>query len=325
MTASDDRVWRGAFLDLDTVSRNDIDLAPLRDTLDELVTHDATAPGQIDERLADHEVILLNKVRLSRAHLEKAQSLRLVCLAATGFDNVDIEAARELGIAVCNIRGYCTASVAQHVFALILELTVHLAEYRQRLREGAWRQSGQFTMLDFPIRELAGKRLGIVGYGELGRAVAGIGRAFGMQVLIAERPGHPPRDGRLPFAEVAANADVLSLHCPLTDETRRLVDAEVLARMKPDALLINTSRGAVVDETALADAVARGRIGGAGVDVLSEEPPVHGNPLLEVDSPRLVLTPHIAWAAREARQRAIADMADNIRALRAGERLNRVV
>lgn len=315
---------RTVVLDLATISRHDLDLSALDRVVPGWVGYPVTRPDEVDTRVRDAEAILTNKIRIDRAVFDAAPNLKVVCLAATGTNNVDLEAARERGIAVYNIQAYCTASVAQHVFALILALTINIPGYRSLLRDGAWRDSPQFCLLDFPIRELAGRTLGIVGYGELGRATARIGEAFGMKIAISERPGGTAEPGRLPFNEVLACADVISLHCPLTPQTRGLINADALKRMKPDALLINTARGAVVDEAALADALRRGVIGGAGIDVLSEEPPVNGNPLLADDIPNLIVTPHIAWAAREARQRAIDGMAENIESFLAGGTRNRV-
>ena len=313
-------------LDLATITRGDLDLTALDDALPGWVGHPVTRPDELHARIADADVVLTNKIRLDAAAFAAAPRLKLVCLAATGTNNVDLDAARTRGIAVTNIRGYCTASVAQHVFALILALTIDLPGYRRLLADGAWRDSPQFCLLDYPIRELAGKTLGIVGYGELGRATARIGEAFGMDILVAQRVGtDDARDGRVPLDELLARADIVSLHCPLTPATRGMIDQAALERMKPDALLINTARGALVDEAALADALRAGRIGGAGIDVLSEEPPVNGNPLLADDIPNLIVTPHIAWAAREARQRAIDEMAANARAFLAGQTRNRVV
>lgn len=316
---------RGVFLDFATVSRGDVDLQKLRGALDELTCYPVTKTTDLPDKVWPADVLLTNKIGIDRAVMEAAPALKLVCLAATGYNNVNIEIARERGIAVCNIRGYCSASVAQHVFALILNLTINLAGYQRLLHDGAWQDSPQFTLLDFPIRELAGKTLGIVGYGELGKAVARLAEAFGMRVLPAQRPGASPQSGRVPLRELLPQADVLSLHCPLTPHTRGLIGARELALFKSDALLINTARGALVDEAALADALRRGRLGGAGIDVLSEEPPVNGNPLLADDIPNLIITPHIAWAAREARQRAVDEMAENIAAFRRGERRNRIV
>ena len=316
---------RAVVLDLATITNGDLDLSALDAALPGWVGFPVTRADELHARIADAEIVLTNKIRLDRAAFDAAPALRLVCLAATGTNNVDLAAARERGVAVANLRGYCTASVAQHVFALILALTIDIPGYRRLLDDGAWRDSPQFCLLDYPVRELAGKVLGIVGYGELGRATARIGEAFGMTVLVAERPGAGAQDGRVPLDELLAHADVVSLHCPLTDATRGLIDGDALRRMKPDALLINTARGALVDEAALADALRAGTIGGAGIDVLSEEPPVHGNPLLDGAIPHLIVTPHIAWAAREARQRAVDEMAANARAFLAGEARNRVL
>lgn len=316
---------QAVFLDFDTVSYGDeIPLTPIREVVSELAVYPHSAPGEIAGRVRDCQVLLTNKCRITGEVMDAAPDLKLICLAATGFDNVDLEAARERDIAVCNIVAYATPSVVQHCFALMLALNQHLDAYRARVSEGDWEQNPHFTMLDYPFHELAARRLGIVGYGELGQNVARVAEAFGMQVLIAERPGHKPRSGRRPLEEVLAEADILSLHCPLTDETRHLIDARALERMPEHALLINTARGAVVDEAALADALRQGRIAGAGVDVLSQEPPVDGNPLLASDIPNLIVTPHVAWAGVEARQRAVSEMAANVRAFAQGKRRNRV-
>lgn len=314
---------RAVFLDLATVDRGDLDLSPLQEAVDTFESWPITPRDEIAARMHEADVVVLNKARLDAAALAAAQP-KLICLAATGTDNVDMAAARELGVGVANIRDYCTDSVAQHVFALVLALTVRLLDYRRNVRAGGWTHSKTFAVLDFPIRELAGKTLAIVGHGTLGRAVAERGRAFGMRVIVAERKGQTPRAGRVPFERALAEADVLSLHAPLTADTRSLIDAAALSAMKPDALLINTARGGLVDETALARALARHEIGGAGLDVLSSEPPPADNPLLDPALENCLVTPHIAWAAREARQRAVDEIAANIDAWRAGERRNRV-
>ncbi len=323
---------KAVFPDFATVSRDDIDLAPLRATGIDLTLHGVTTPTELLARLAPAEILITNKIRIGATELEAAPRLKLICLSATGVNNVDLEAARARGIGVCNITAYCTASVVQHVYALILALTHHLAGYQRLLQDGAWKESPQFCLLDFPIRELAGRKLGIVGFGELGRAVAGAAPAFGLEVLVSERPGGPPdkrrdepEEVRMPFEQVLAEADILSLHCPLTDATRGLVDTAALGRMKSDALLINTARGALVDSAALAEALRAGRIGGAGIDVLAQEPPVDGDPLLDPAIPNLIITPHIAWAARESRQRAVDEIAANIHSYMAGGRRGRVI
>ncbi|HET7370630.1 MAG TPA: D-2-hydroxyacid dehydrogenase [Gammaproteobacteria bacterium] len=316
---------RGVLLDFDTLDRDDLDLARLDAALDGLNVHGLTQPDAVAGRLGEAEVAMTNKVRFDAALLERLDRLRLICLAATGSDNIDLAAAKRRGIAVTNVRGYCTAAIVQHVFALALNLTQHLEGYRRLIAGGAWQHSGRINLLDFPARELAGRTFGIVGYGTLGQAVASVAGAFGMRVMIAERRGDKSRAGRAAFETVLAEADILSLHCPLTDATRGLIGKDALARMKPDAILINTARGAVVDTAALADALQAGRLGGAGIDVLPQEPPGDDEPLLRLDLPNLIITPHVAWAAREARQRAIDEMAANIRAFRAGEDRNRLV
>jgi glycerate dehydrogenase len=326
-----DTATKTVFPDFATVSTGDLDLGALESCGLDLELHAVTRQEDLPALLAEAEILITNKMRVGAAELAAAPRLKLVCLSATGVNNVDLAAARARGIGVCNITAYCTASVVQHTYALILALTHHLAGYQRLLQQGAWRDSPQFCLLDYPIRELAGRKLGIVGYGELGRGVARAAPAFGLEVLVSERPGDPD-DGppgaetdRLPFARVLEESDILSLHCPLTDATRGLIDAAALARMKPDALLINTARGALVDSAALAAALRAGRIAGAGIDVLPQEPPVDGDPLLDPDIPNLVITPHIAWAARESRQRALDEIAANIRSFLEGGRRGRVI
>jgi glycerate dehydrogenase len=315
---------KAVFLDFATVSRGDLDTARLTRLLPGLELHDVTPDADIPGRIAGREIVLLNKLRMTRERMTAAAgALRLIVVAATGTNNVDLEAARELGVAVCNVRDYCTTSVTQHVLAVILLLTHRLREYAE-LAARSWGASPQFTMLDFPIRELSGKVLGIVGYGTLGRAVAQAAQAaLGMRIMVANRPGAEMARGRLDLHEMLPQVDVLSLHCPLTPATHKLIGARELALMKPDALLVNTARGALIDSEALVQALRTRRIGGAAIDVLEHEPPVDGSPLL-ASLPNFILTPHIAWAAREARQRCIDEMAANIEAFLKGESRNRV-
>jgi glycerate dehydrogenase len=316
---------RAVFLDYATVSFNgDLDPHRLQQALPRLEMRDHTAQHDVATRVAGSEVVLVNKLRITREIIEATPSLRLIALAATGTNNVDLVAAAERGVAVCNLRDYCTASVAQHVFGVLLLLTHKLREYDTLVRSGAWQRGEQFCLLDFPIRELTGRRLGIVGYGALGKGVARIAQAFGMQVLVANRPGGTRESGRMDLDDLLPQVDVLSLHCPLSPATQGLIGARQLARMKPDAVLVNTARGALVDSAALAEALRGGRLGGAAIDVLPQEPPVDGNPLLEPGIPNLVVTPHIAWAAREARQRCIDEMAANVEDFRRGGRRGRV-
>lgn len=315
---------KGIFLDLETTDNGDIDFSDLRRTLPDWEFHPLTSTAQMKERLKEAGVAVTNKAVLDRSALESAEQLKLVCIAATGTNNVDLDAARELGIAVCNVVHYATPSVVQHVFGLIFALDSRILQYHQAVQAGLWAKSTHFSMLDFPIRELSGKTMGIVGYGELGRGVGRAAECFGMKVLVAQRPGGPAQDGRMALRELLPRVDVLSLHCPLTEQTRNLIGAAELKLMKADALLINTARGGIVDETALVAALRDGEIGGAGIDTLTTEPPVNGNPLLDYRSPNLIVTPHIAWASQQARQRLIDGVAGNIRSFLAGSLSNRV-
>jgi len=313
-------VSKGVFLDTYPLDLGDVDMQALQSTLDEVELFERTLPEQVDERIAGADVVVVNKVVLSGETLRAAKGLKLVCLAATGTNNVDLEAARELGITVCNCQAYATASVVQHTVALLLALATRIIDYDEAVRARAWQQANAFCVLDFPIRELDGKTLGIVGYGELGRGVARLAEALGMQVLVARRPGSSDERGwRRPLDEMLPRLDVLSLHCPLTPQTRGLIGARELERMRASAFLINTARGGIVDEEALVTALREGQIAGAAFDVLSEEPPKAGNPLLQPDIPNLILTPHSAWGSREARQRAAGQVAENVRRFLEGD------
>jgi glycerate dehydrogenase len=247
-------------------------------------------------------------------------------LTATGVDNVDLVAARNRGIAVCNVRGYCTQSVVEHVFGVLLNLTHSLGRFQRAVGEGAWQQAHEFCMLDFPLRELSAMSIGIVGYGELGSGVARTAQHFGMSVLIARRREQAAvaGDGRMDLQDLLRHADVVSLHCPLNEHTRNMIGSRELASMKNSAILINTARGGLVDAAALVAALDTGEIAGAAIDVLPQEPPVDGNPLLDYTSPKLIVTPHIAWATREARQNSLVQLAANVVAFQNGERMNRV-
>jgi glycerate dehydrogenase len=315
---------RGVFLDVDTIDRGDLELGSLFATLPEWTPYPGSAAAEVSRRIRDIDVVVSNKVLLDRKTLLAAKHLKLVCIAATGTNNIDLETAGARNISVCNVTGYATPSVVEHVFAQILILNRQLYAYRDAVTRGRWQQADGFCLLDFPIRELNGLILGIIGYGELGRAVARMGEAFGMQILVAERAGATPRPGRIPLKTLLAESHVVSLHCPLTDATRNLIGAAELGLMRRDAVLINTARGGMVDEDALLHALQTGRIAGAAMDVLSEEPPRHGNPLLEAALPNLVITPHIAWASINARQRLIDEITRNIQAWLAGSARNLV-
>jgi glycerate dehydrogenase len=303
---------RGVFLDLGTVSNGDLDTSALTAVLPDLVIHERTPQPEVESRIAGREVVLLNKCRVTRELMDANPQLRLIALTATGVDNVDVAAARSAGIAVTNLRDYCTPSVVQHVFAVLLSLTHRLPEYDRFSKSGEWGRAGQFSVFPYPIRELKDRTMGIVGYGALGQGVATVARVFGMQVLVANRPGGERHPDRADLADLLPRVDVLSLHCPLTPATRGLIGRDELALMKPDAVLINTARGALVDAAALAEALRAGRLGGAGIDVL--DPSI----------PNLVVTPHTAWAARESRQRCLDELAANVEAFLRGERRNRI-
>ena len=312
-------------LDFATVSRGDLDTERIVRLVPQIALHEVTPEADIARRIAGAQIVLVNKLRITRERMVASGALRLIAVMATGTNNVDREAARDLGIAVCNVRSYCTTSLTQHVLAVILALTHRVCGYARLAVDGSWQASPQFTMLDFPIRELSDRVLGIVGFGTLGRSVARVAEAaLGMRVLIANRPGAERSSERIDLRDLLPRADVLSLHCPLTPATERLIGAPELALMKPDALIVNTARGGLIDSQALADALRGGRIGGAAIDVLTQEPPVDGNPLLAPDIPNLLVTPHVAWSAREARQRCLDEVTANIEAFLRGERRNRV-
>ena len=316
------RLTRGVFLDIATVDSGDLDRGRLDASLDRWDWYDNTDPQQIVERVTPANAVLANKSRIDRTIIEACPGLKLIALSATGTDNVDLEAASEHGVAVCNIRDYCTESVAQHVITLMLSLLTGLPWYWQDVRRGEWSKAQQFCMKDRQIREARGLTFGVVGFGTLGRRSAELAGALGMEVLNAERRGSTPREGRRPFEEVIARADVLSVHCPLTDETRGLINRAVLSAMKKDALLINTARGAVIEAEDLADALRAGEIAGAGIDTLSVEPPPPDHPLLAGDIPNLIVTPHNAWASRKARQAALNHLARVVEAFQAGKPIN---
>ena len=285
--------------------------------------HGATGEDDVVARLAGASIAVTNKVPLRAAAIAQLPDLKMVAVAATGTDNVDLEACRARGIVVSNIRDYSLVSVPEHCFALLLALRRNLLAYRKDVEAGRWEQSSRFCLLDHPIADLAGSRLGVVGYGALGRKVAQLGRAFGMDIAATSRSRITDADVvQVELDELLATSNVVSLHLPLTPQTRHLIGARELGLMKPSALLINTARGGLVDEAALAEALISGRIGGAGFDVLSKEPPQSDTPLLRLRLPNFILTPHVAWASAGAMQ-TLADMlVDNIDAWAAGQPRN---
>ena len=305
---------RAVFLDHTSLDLGDLDLSPLRDCLGDLQLYADTTSENLIERLQGASVAISNKILLNAETLAACPQLKLILVAATGTNNVDLEAARARGIVVANCQGYGTPSVAQHTLTLLLALATRLLDYQNAVSAGQWQTAKQFCLLDFPIVELEGKTLGLFGHGELGSAVAKLAEAFGMRVLVGQIPGRPARADRLPLDELLPQVDALTFHCPLNEHTRNFIGARELAMLKPGAFVVNTARGGIIDEQALADALRSGHLGGAATDVLSVEPPRNGNPLLAEDIPRLIITPHSAWGSREARQRIVGQLTENAQA-----------
>lgn len=295
-------------LDGYTENPGDLSWGPLQE-LGELSVYDRTPPEAVLERIGDAEAIYTNKTVLSRELIQAMPSVRFIGVLATGYNVVDVQAARERGIVVCNIPTYGTDAVAQYVFALLLELCHRVAHHAQAVQEGRWTACPDFCFWDYPLIELSGKTMGIVGYGRIGRRTAQIARAFGMQVLAYD--AFVQAEECVPLDELLERSDVVSLHCPLFPETRHIIRGETIARMKDGAILINTSRGPLVDEAALREALTSGKLYGAAVDVVSTEPVQPDNPLLGLEN--CLITPHIAWAPRESRQRLMDIAVENLR------------
>ncbi len=310
---------RAVFLDHSSLDLGDLDLAPWRETFSELVLHGSTATDQVAERLKDADVAISNKIMIDATTFAACPNLKLVLVTATGVNNVDLDAARKHGVVVSNCQGYGTPSVAQHAMMLLLAMATRLPDYQKAIQQGQWQKSKQFCLLDFPIVELEGKTLGLLGHGELGGAVAKLAEAFGMRVLSGQIPGRPARPDRVPLNELLPQVDALTLHCPLNDDTRDMIGAHELSLLKPKAFIVNTARGGLINEQALADALRNGHLGGAATDVLTVEPPVNGNPLLSGDIPRLIITPHSAWGSQEARQRIVGQINENALAFYQGK------
>jgi glycerate dehydrogenase len=293
----------------------------------EWINYDLTAPEQVAERIKDADIIVANKVPLNADTLAGQQKLKLIALTATGFNNVDTAYCRVHDIAVTNIRGYATQSVPEHAMAMIFTLMRNLRGYQQDIQAGEWQRQGLFCFFTHPIKDIAGSTIGIIGSGALGQGMASLARAVGMNVVFAERKGAERcRDGYLPFDEVLAVADVISLHCPLNDDTQNLIAEPELKAMKSSAIVINTGRGGLVDEQALVEALKTGEIAGAATDVFTQEPADQSNPLIaHAGLPNLILTPHVAWGSSSALEKLVQILIDNIDAFERGEALNRVV
>lgn len=311
------------FLDESTITMGDIDFSPLR-TLGEYTGYPNSGEDETVGRAALAEIVIANKAPLTRRVIQNLKKLRLIAVIATGYNNVDLESAKTERVKVCNVPGYAANSVPQHVFALILNLATRAYLYDRDVKSGKWRNAAFFTLLTYPTFELSGKTIGIIGFGTIGRAVAGIAETFEMKVLAFS--AHGIKDNTYPntaLDTIFRESDIISVHCPLTEETRNLINAAAFAGMKKTAFLINTARGGIVDENALADALNTGKIAGAGVDVLTEEPPKKGNVL--IDAKNIIITPHSAWSTVEARQKLVDETALNIRAFIDGQQRNIVV
>lgn len=319
---SENVLQHAAFLDLASIHPGDLQLTELKTCVPEWSWFDRIGRDELLSVIHKFDLVVCNKVVLDAGLIQKADRLKLICVSATGVNNVDLDAVSEKGITVCNVQAYATASVVQHVFASLLTLITRLDESRKAVSDKDWSRSENFCVLGIPITELQGKTLGIVGFGELGSAVARVAEAFGMKVLVARRDESDTREGRLPLNELLPQVDVLSLHCPLNEVTRNLIGRDELSLMKPDAFLLNTARGGLVDEVALLEVLGAGGIAGAALDVLEQEPPGFEHPLIDAGLPNLLITPHVAWASRESRQRLVDELVKNISAYEKGERRN---
>jgi glycerate dehydrogenase len=291
----------------------------------EWIEHGETLPQQTVERLQGASIVISNKLALREAELSQLPTVRLIAIAATGFDNIDLDYCRRRSIAVCNARGYAANSVPEHALMLILALRRNLLAYRADVQRSQWQQSKQFCLLSHPIRDIQGSTMGILGYGSIGKAMSRLAKSIGMRVLVSEHKNATAmREGRTSFNETLLHSDVISLHCPLTEETRNLFGRAEFVTMKSDALLINTARGGLVEEAALIEALQNGSIAGAGFDALREEPPRQGSALLDLNLTNFIITPHIAWASNEAMQALADQVIDNIEAFVRGEPRNLV-
>jgi glycerate dehydrogenase len=287
------------------------------------INHDQTRPEDVVARIQGADIVIVNKVKLSADILAQAPSVKMIAVSATGTDIIDLAYCRAHGIVVSNIRGYAVHTVPEHAFMLMLALRRNLLGWREDVRAGLWQKADQFCLFTRPVNDLYGSTLGLVGYGSLGHGMQIIAEAFGMRVLVAEhKHAATIREGHTPFDSVIQAADVISLHIPLTAETRHMISTREFGLMKPTAILINTARGNLVDEAALVEALKAGRIGGAGFDVLAVEPPREGSPLLDLDLPNFILTPHVAWSSREAMQTLADQLVDNIETFVAGKPSN---
>ena len=309
------------FLDAGSMG-DDLPLTCLNELLPNLVCYPHTSVEDVGQRIADAQIIIVNKVKLGEAQFDEAKNLKLIVLTATGSDNIDIAAAARKGITVCNVKGYSVYSVPQHALTLMLMLATRVHQYTEDVSRGHWSKANHFSLLNHPITELKDKSLAIVGYGTLGQQLEQLVKPFAMRILLCNIPGRPEQNGRIDFQQALVDADFVSLHCPLTAQTQSMIGESEFKRMKSTACLINTARGQLVDEQALASALKSGQIAGAGIDVLSQEPPPLDHPLLDHEIPNLILTPHNAWGSIESRQELLKGVVANITHFVEGQPVN---
>ena len=311
---------KGVFLDRETLKPEELDFNGLDAAASQWQYYPWSKSAEVKERIADAEVVVTNKTLITDADMAGAKNLKLICISATGTNNVDLEAARKRGISVCNVSGYAQGAVVQHTFALMLGLATSWNRYQESSYDGTWAKSPMFCLLDFPAVELANKTLGIVGYGSLGKKVAVIAEAMDMKVIIAQSPRNPNQksEDRVGWDDFIAQADFITLHCPLTEHTENLINADTFKAMKPSAFVVNTARGGIVNELDLIEALKNKEIAGAALDVLTQEPPPADHPILQAQLPNLLLTPHTAWVTTEGRQRLLDGVVKNIHNFIAG-------
>ncbi|MBP7782815.1 MAG: 2-hydroxyacid dehydrogenase [Acinetobacter sp.] len=315
---------KAVFLDYASLDQNDLNFKDLEKTFDEWEIYPSTSSEQLLERIQSVDVIISNKVVVNAEAIQQCPNLKLILISATGTNNIDLVQAKKQGVVVCNCQAYGTSAVAQHTLMLMLNLATNFKQYERAVQNGDWNKASQFCLLDYPIIELEGKTLGILGYGELGKAVAKLAEAFGMEILVGALPNRPVQENRIPFNELLSQVDFLTLHCPLSTDTQNLIDAKAFDAMKPSAFLINCARGGIVNEQDLADALIAGKIAGAATDVLLVEPPKDGNVLLNSEIPNLLITPHSAWGSVDARQRIVQQMVENVEAFKKGQPIRQV-
>ncbi|MDY6450002.1 2-hydroxyacid dehydrogenase [Acinetobacter faecalis] len=315
---------KAVFLDYASLDQNDLNFKDLENIFDEWEIYPSTSSEQLLERIQNVDVIISNKVVVNAEAIQQCPNLKLILISATGTNNIDLVQAKKQGIVVCNCQAYGTSAVAQHTLMLMLNLATSFKQYERAVQNGEWNKASQFCLLDYPIIELEGKTLGILGYGELGKAVAKLAEAFGMKILVGALPNRPVQDNRIPFNALLPQVDFLTLHCPLSADTQNLIDAKAFDAMKPSAFLINCARGGIVNEQDLADALMTGKIAGAATDVLLVEPPKDGNVLLNPEIPNLLITPHSAWGSVDARQRIVQQMVENVEAFKKGQPIRQV-